>query len=183
MTFVSAQFGILLIICLSCYFWLPSRGRLWLLLGASYVFYAYWNPWYAVLIFVSTAIDYGAGLWIAATDQPWQKRWAVWVSVVANLGLLGYFKYTNFGLHVLHQVLGPFAAPLPQALDIILPVGISFYTFQSMSYTIDVYRGDIPVERDFAAFALYVSFFPQLVAGPIERAADLLPQLKKRSSL
>jgi D-alanyl-lipoteichoic acid acyltransferase DltB (MBOAT superfamily) len=179
MTFASVQFGILLVACLACYFWLPSRGRLLLMLAASYVFYAYWNPWYAILIFVSTAIDYGAGLWIAATDQQRRKRLAVWVSVVSNLALLGYFKYTNFGLHVLHQVLGPLADPFPQALDIILPVGISFYTFQSMSYTIDVYRGDIPAERSFASFALYVSFFPQLVAGPIERAADLLPQLKQ----
>lgn len=179
MTFVSAQFGLLLILCLSCYFWLPSRGRVWLLLGASYIFYAYWNPWYAILIFASTLIDYGAGRWIAATNQQWQKRCAVWMSVATNLGLLGYFKYTNFGLHVIHQLFGEFAAPLPQGLDILLPVGISFYTFQTMSYTIDVYRGDIPMERDFAAFALYVSFFPQLVAGPIERAGDLLPQLKR----
>jgi alginate O-acetyltransferase complex protein AlgI len=178
-TFVSVEFGLLLGFCLACYFWLPSRGRLLLLLAASYLFYAYWKPWYAVLILFSTSVDYFAGRMIAATNRQGQKRLALVLSIGTNLTLLGYFKYMNFGLKVIHGALGTLAEPLPQALDIILPVGISFYTFQGMSYAIDVYRGTIPAERDFPSFALYISFFAQLVAGPIERAGDLLPQLKK----
>jgi len=173
------EFGILLVITLLGFALLPGRGRIMFLLAASYIFYAYWNPWYAFLILFSTTIDYVAARRIASTEVQRQRCIALWISVVANLSLLGYFKYTNFGLHIVHQLLGSSASSLPRALDIILPVGISFYTFQSLSYTIDVYRKRIPPERNFAAFALFVSFFPQLVAGPIERAADLLPQLKK----
>jgi alginate O-acetyltransferase complex protein AlgI len=178
MTFVSVEFGLLLVIALIGYRWLPQRGQTWFLLLASYVFYAYWNPWYAWLILFSTVIDYTAARCMAGTEATGPRRLALWVSVFANLGLLAYFKYTNFGLHILHELFGSTVASWPRALDIILPVGISFYTFQSMSYTIDVYRRRIPAERDFSVFALFVSFFPQLVAGPIERAGDLLPQLK-----
>lgn len=180
MTFVSVQFGLLLLFSLIAYHLLPARWRALLLLVASYVFYAYWNPWYLWLILLSTGIDYTAALFMESHPRPAARRLALWASVAGNLGLLGYFKYTNFGLQVLHELLPSAAAGLPQALDIILPVGISFYTFQSMSYTIDVYRGHLRAERSFVAFALFVSFFPQLVAGPIERAADLLPQLKKQ---
>ena len=178
MTFVSMEFAILLVITLMAWPLLRGRSKVMFLLLASYVFYAYWNPWYAFLILSSTTIDYFAARWIASTDRQRRRQAALWISVVANLGLLGYFKYTNFGLHILHQMLGSHASALPRALDILLPVGISFYTFQSMSYTIDVYRKRIPPEKNFAVFALFVSFFPQLVAGPIERAADLMPQLK-----
>ena len=178
MTFVSLEFGVLLLSCLIGYRWLPLRGQTWLLLVASYVFYAYWNPWYAWLIFLSTVIDYGAARHLASTDSPRSRRVALWISITTNLGLLGYFKYTNFGLHIAHELLGDTVSSWPRALNIMLPVGISFYTFQTMSYTIDVYRRRIPAERNFPVFALFVSFFPQLVAGPIERAADLLTQLK-----
>ncbi len=177
MTFVCLEFAVLLGVSLILVRALP-RFRTAVLLLASYVFYAYWNPWYALLIAFSTAIDYGAARWIAAHDRPRDRRLALWISVAANLGMLGYFKYTNFGLHIIHDLLGEAASPLPSALDLILPVGISFYTFQSMAYTIDVYRGRIAPERNPAVFALFVSFFPQLVAGPIERADHLLPQLR-----
>ncbi|HMP89956.1 MAG TPA: MBOAT family O-acyltransferase [Kiritimatiellia bacterium] len=179
MTFVSMEFGILLVVALIGFALLTGRSRVMFMLLASYVFYAYWNPWYAFLILTSTTIDYFAAQWIASTSNQRNRQIALWISIIANLGLLGYFKYTNFGLHILHQLLGANATFLPRSLDILLPVGISFYTFQSMAYTIDVYRGRIPPEKNFAVFALFVSFFPQLVAGPIERAADLLPQLKK----
>ncbi len=179
MTFVSLEFAILLLFCLACFFWLPNRGRVMLLLVASYVFYAYWKPWYAILILFSTSVDYWAGRWMAVTENQKQRRLALCLSLATNLGLLGYFKYANFGLHVLHGLFGTWAAPLPSAFEVILPVGISFYTFQGMSYAMDVYRRTIPSERSFTNFALYISFFAQLVAGPIERAGDLLPQLKQ----
>jgi len=180
MTFVSLEFGILLSICLIGYRWLTWRGQTWFLLAASYVFYAYWNPWYAWLILLSTVVDYFAARHLVNTDSSRSRCLALWMSIAANLGLLGYFKYTNFGLHILHDLLGDAVSSWPRALDLVLPVGISFYTFQSMSYTIDVYRRRIPAEKNFAVFALFVSFFPQLVAGPIERAADLLSQLKNK---
>lgn len=179
MTFVSVEFAILLAASFLAFWLSPHRVRPLLLLTASYIFYCYWNPWYAVLILVSTAIDYCAGLVLARESRTSWRKAALWTSIAANLGLLGYFKYTNFTLSTLHTLLGPLASPLPNALDILLPVGISFYTFQSMSYTIDVYRRTIEPERNFFSFALFIAYFPQLVAGPIERTAHLLPQLKR----
>jgi alginate O-acetyltransferase complex protein AlgI len=179
-TFVSFEFGVLLTLTLTLFWLLPHKGRIPLLLAASYLFYAYWNPWYAGLILLSTVIDFVAAHIIEVQKSEFRRRIALWTSVGANLALLGYFKYTNFGLTVLHGILGSAGDFLPTALDILLPVGISFYTFQSMAYTIDVYRGRIKAERSFPTFALFVAYFPQLVAGPIERAADLLPQLRRR---
>ena len=178
MTFASVQFGLLLVTTLALYYFLPRYLRILMLLASSYVFYCYWNPVYGFLILVSTLIDYIAALVIESTTSAARKRLALAASVVGNLGMLGYFKYTNFALDNLRLLLGPLAGHVPGHLDIILPAGISFYTFQTMSYTIDVFRGTQRAERDFFVFALYVSFFPQLVAGPIERASDLLTQLK-----
>ncbi len=181
MTFVSLPFALLLTLTLALYWLLPTpRWRIPLLLVASYVFYAWWNPGYAGLILLSTTVDYVAGRYLEDKSRP-GRRLAVGLSIAANLGLLAYFKYTNFGLAVLHELLGGTVAGLPRALDILLPVGISFYTFQSMGYTIDVYRGRIAAERHFPTFALFVAYFPQLVAGPIERAGDLLPQLRRQA--
>jgi len=146
------------------------------LLVASYIFYGAWNIKYIWLILASTLIDYVVGI-ILANLEPSQKikrRLALAASILTNLGLLGFFKYQNFFIDSVNGVL-PFDIPILQTL---LPVGISFYTFQSMSYTIDVYRKALPVCKNFIDFATYVSFFPQLVAGPIVRAADFLPQLK-----
>jgi alginate O-acetyltransferase complex protein AlgI len=152
----------------------------WLLI-ASYVFYAWWNPLYLILIVYSTAIDYVAVMRMDVS--PRRKPWLI-ASVVNNLALLGLFKYAGFltgNINSLMASLGiHYALPAP---DVLLPVGISFYTFQSMSYTIDFYRGQIRKEPSFIRFATFVSLFPQLVAGPIERAKNLLPQLQKPSRI
>lgn len=180
MTFASLEFALLLLACLSVYWLLPQRGRLVLLLLASYVFYCYWHAHYGVLILISTALDYFAALLIERTQRSWLKRAALLASILGNLGLLGYFKYTNFALDSLRALLGPLGHQIPGPLDILLPAGISFYTFQTMAYTIDVYRGVYRAERSFLLVATFVAYFPQLVAGPIERAATLVPQLKTR---
>ncbi len=143
----------------------------------SYLFYAAWNPPFVILLWISTLIDWKAGALIFASRGKSRKRLFLILSLMVNLGLLGFFKYGNFlldnfiavlhWLHIAYQPLRP---------DIILPVGISFYTFQSMSYTIDVYRGRMKPWDSSVDFALYVTFFPQLVAGPIVRAQDFLPQ-------
>ncbi|HKJ25902.1 MAG TPA: MBOAT family protein, partial [Myxococcota bacterium] len=153
-----------------------ARKR-WLLV-ASYVFYGAWDPRFLLLIFASTLVDYVAGARIAASDDRGvRRRWLV-ASLGANLGILGFFKYWNFFAVSAGAVLGALGLDVaPRTLHIVLPVGISFFTFQSMSYTIDIHRRRIGPERSFADFALFVSFFPQLVAGPIVRASELLPQL------
>ncbi len=153
----------------------------WLLI-ASYVFYAWWNPLYLLLIVYSTVIDYVAVMRMDRSRRR-KKLWLI-ASVVNNLTLLGLFKYAGFLTDNLNYLLGYFglhySIPAP---GVLLPVGISFYTFQSMSYTIDFYRGKIQKERNFIRFATFVSLFPQLVAGPIERAKNLLPQLRKPSRI
>jgi alginate O-acetyltransferase complex protein AlgI len=149
------------------------------LLVASYVFYGWWSWTFLGLIVLSTLIDYTAGLRIArAETQAEKKRW-VTLSIVTNLSLLGFFKYSNFFLDSLGELLASVGleAAMP-SLSIVLPVGISFYTFQTMSYTIDVYRGKTIAASSLLDFALYVTFFPQLVAGPIERSDRFLPQVQ-----
>ncbi|MCC6698231.1 MAG: MBOAT family protein [Candidatus Hydrogenedentes bacterium] len=152
----------------------------WLLL-VSYVFYGAWNPLYLLLIVYSTWLDYACVNRMA--KSPRKKFW-LGVSIVNNLGLLGFYKYAGFvtdNLNALLAGLGSsFHLPAP---DVLLPVGISFYTFQSMSYTIDFYRGHIEREPSFIRFAAFVSLFPQLVAGPIERASNLLPQLQRNTPI
>lgn len=178
MTYVSLEFFVLLVFTFGLYYFLPQRARIWMMLVISYIFYSYWNIFYGVLLFISTLMDYTVAIIIENAKKSRTKKLALLVSVTGNLSLLGYFKYTNFALDSLKNLLGPLGHMLPGTLEIVLPAGISFYTFQIMSYTIDVYRGQQKCERNFALFALYVSFFPQLVAGPIERARDLLNQLK-----
>jgi len=154
----------------------------WLLL-ASYVFYGWWNPYYLILIAWSTTVDYLAVMGMARSRR--RKPWLV-LSIVNNLGLLGFFKYGDFVVETLNALLAwlgaPFTIPspgvlLPRGIPYLLPVGISFFVFQSMSYTIDFYRGHVEKEPCFIRYATFVSLFPQLVAGPIERAKNLLPQL------
>jgi D-alanyl-lipoteichoic acid acyltransferase DltB (MBOAT superfamily) len=151
------------------------------LLAASYVFYGAWNPLYLLLIVYSTLLDYVVVLLMARST--WRRTWLA-VSVVNNLGLLGFFKYAGFvtdNLNALFLTSGlSYQLPAP---GVLLPVGISFYTFQSMSYTIDFYRGHIKKEPSLIRFAAFVSLFPQLVAGPIERASNLLPQLRRVSPI
>ncbi|MEM7511013.1 MAG: MBOAT family O-acyltransferase [Bacteroidota bacterium] len=150
-----------------------------LILISSYVFYGWWNWRFLSLIAISTIVDYIMGFNIqSASDDRIKKRW-LWLSIAINLGILGFFKYFNFFIDSWIDLLGLFGYEITYSwtLNIILPVGISFYTFQTMSYTIDVYRGKLIPTRDFISFASFVSFFPQLVAGPIERATNLLPQM------
>lgn len=157
-----------------------------LLLVASYYFYGTWDYRFLALIIVSTTVDYLCGLWLdvrrVAPDQPptrsGRDRLALLASLTTNLGILGFFKYYGFFATGAAELLsGMGFSAHPRTLDLILPVGISFYTFQTLSYTIDVYRGRITTERSLLNFAVYVAFFPQLVAGPIERAGRLLPQI------
>ncbi len=151
-----------------------------LLLVASYVFYSAWDWRFLSLIVASTLVDYFAAIGIEASGSAKRRRMLLTLSVVFNLGLLGFFKYFDFGIESFAALVSQFGmSPHLPSLRIVLPVGISFYTFQTMSYTIDVYRGKCRAERDLSLMALYVAFFPQLVAGPIERARDLIPQLKK----
>ena len=170
--FFAAVFGL--------YFCLPHRGRLWLLLIASYVFYGAWDWRFLSLIAISTLVDYTLGLQLRRTTGPRARKLLVTASVVINLGILGVFKYAGFFLESLSGLLAVagFTPHLP-TLQIVLPVGISFYTFQTLSYTIDVYRRRIEPTRDLLRFTVFVAFFPQLVAGPIERAERLLPQLEQ----
>ncbi|MEQ9400311.1 MAG: MBOAT family O-acyltransferase [Longimicrobiales bacterium] len=157
---------------------IPWAGKKSFLLVASYLFYAAWNPPFVILIWFSTVVDWHLAKKMAATDDPRMRRLFLIGSLTANLGLLGYFKYGGF---LLETFIGTAALVgvqfQPATWSIVLPVGISFYTFQTLSYTIDVYRGNIEPSDSFLDFALFVTFFPQLVAGPIVRAADFLPQL------
>ncbi len=185
MSFVSVAFLLLLTCVVIARFGWGRRGRepgfLAFLLVASLVFYAWHVPFYVLILLSSALVDFFAGRRIAGleAEAPERKRLLI-LSLVTNLGLLGFFKYYDFGRETLHAVLGshPAAGWLP-TLDLVLPIGISFYTFQSMSYTIDIYRGQLRPIDSFWKFLLFVSFFPQLVAGPIVRARELLYQLDR----
>ena len=182
--FNSVQFLGFLAAVLALYYLLPGRrAQNLLLLVGSYVFYGAWDWRFLGLIGLSTLVDYLAAQRIEAAAQaglPRRKTGWLFVSLGVNLGLLGFFKYADFGIAsmaALLETLG-FQAHLP-TLGLILPVGISFYTFQTISYSVDVYRGQRPAVRSPLDFALYVAFFPQLVAGPIERSTTLLPQFQR----
>lgn len=178
MLFNSFEFWVFLGIVLVLYRSLSHRWQNHMLLVASYIFYGFWDWRFLSLIFLSTFVDYWTAVFIHATDNLKRRRNILLASLIVNLGGLGIFKYYGFFSTELVGFLGWIGIPasLP-ALNIILPVGISFYTFQTLSYTIDVYRKEIEPAPSFLDFALYVSFFPQLVAGPIERSGRLLPQL------
>ena len=178
MLFNSLGFAFFLASVLGAYALLQRRGQNRLLLIASYVFYGLWDPRFLGLILLSTVVDYAVALRIHTTPEPRRrKRWLL-LSLGTNLGILGLFKYLGFFAEGLTALAGVAGFELePWALDVVLPVGISFYTFQTLSYTIDVYRGSLEPTRGFLDFALFVAFFPQLVAGPIERASRLLPQV------
>lgn len=166
------------------YYLLPKRVSYLWLLAASYYFYMGWNAKYALLLFLSTAITYISGVllqWLMdkQPDRVTAKKWVVAGSFVSNLAILFFFKYFNFTIESINAVLDHTSLPaVNSSLDVLLPVGISFYTFQALGYTVDVYRGEIRAERNFFRYALFVSFFPQLVAGPIERSKNLLNQLR-----
>ncbi len=177
MVFNSVIFFVFVGLFFPIYFATKGRVRLWVMLVASYIFYGAWDWRFLSLILVSTCIDYYLGLSLDREGDETRRRRLLQLSLVANLGFLGFFKYFNFFIESATLGLGSLGYDGSlSTLNIILPVGISFYTFQSMSYSIDVYRRQIPVERDFVRFATFISFFPQLVAGPIVRASDFLHQ-------
>jgi D-alanyl-lipoteichoic acid acyltransferase DltB (MBOAT superfamily) len=148
---------------------------------ASYVFYGWWDWRFLSLIIFSSVIDYFIGLQLENIKKDRYRSLLLWTSIFVNLGLLGFFKYFNFFIDNFLDAFSFFGYQIPNtSLNIILPVGISFYTFQTLSYTIDVYRKQLKPTKDFVAFTAFVSFFPQLVAGPIERASNLLPQFYKK---
>ncbi len=185
MSFVSVEFLIFFSVFFFAYFNLPHRFRLPLILIASYVFYAFARVEYVLLIAFSTIVDYFAARAIEVTPKTdgLRRRTLLFISLAVNLGVLFTFKYFNFFAGAVADLLTLIGIPHSEAsLNLILPVGISFYTFQSMSYTIDVYRGQLPAERDLQRFSAYIAFFPQLVAGPIERAGRILPQFDRRVS-
>ena len=169
--------GFFPVVCIFYYF-IPIRFRYLFLLAASLFFYMCWNPKYVLLLLTSISITYLSGLLIEGTENIGRKKLFVWLSFLSNLGILFFFKYFNFAAASLSRALQLIhLQPLNLSFDVLLPVGISFYTFQALSYTVDVFRGEIRAERNYFRYALYVSFFPQLVAGPIERSKNLLSQI------
>lgn len=180
MLFNSLDFMIFFPIVVLVYFIIPKKIRYIWLLVASYYFYMCWNAEYALLMGTSTLITYISGLLLDKASKTGTKKLVVALSFVSNIGILVFYKYFDFILENINAVLKTMNAELvSNPFDIILPVGISFYTFQALSYTMDVYRGEIKAEKNPLRYALFVSFFPQLVAGPIERSKNLLNQVKE----
>ena len=178
MTFHSLDFLIFFVIVFAVYWSLRHRSQNIFLLAVSCFFYGYIHPWFLALMFTSVTIDYFAAL--AMGRFPARKKMFLLLSIAGNLGILGFFKYFGFFVENVEAILKTIGLPPTGVyIDIFLPVGISFYTFQALSYTIDVYRGDLAPRKSFVDYALFVSFFPQLVAGPIEEASHLLPQVER----
>lgn len=180
MLFNTLDFAIFLPIVFLIY-WFILGGKLklqnFLIVISSYVFYGWWDPKFLLLIVFSTLVDYSIGLLLNKEENPFKRKLLLWISISINLGFLGYFKYCDFFIENFVHAFSFFGFNLDiTGIDIILPVGISFYTFQTLSYTIDVYKKKLNATTDLIAFSAFVSFFPQLVAGPIERATHLLPQ-------
>lgn len=189
MLFNSIDFIIFFPIVVMIYFIFPKKYRYLWLLAASYYFYMCWNAEYALLLLFSTAVTYLASIgmvWVDETDRELKvkkttaKKLFVAGSLLANLMILFFFKYANFSIESINVLLKTFhLSAIERKFDVLLPVGISFYIFQALGYTIDVYRGEVEAEKNFLRYALFVSFFPQLVAGPIERSKNLLAQLRE----
>ena len=180
MLFNSIDFAIFLPIVFILY-WFGANKNLklqnFLIVVSSYVFYGWWDWRFLSLILFSTLVDYSVGLGLLKQEDPTKRKLLLWTSILVNIGFLGFFKYYNFFLDNFITAFSFFGTDIKaNSLNIILPVGISFYTFQTLSYSIDVYKRKIVPTKDFISFSAFVSFFPQLVAGPIERATRLLPQ-------
>ncbi|WP_143962625.1 MBOAT family O-acyltransferase [Litoribacter populi] len=180
MLFNSLEFAIFLPLVFFLFWALAKKGvtaQNVLLLGASYFFYGWWDWRFLSLIFISSLVDYFVGLKMSKTEEPQTRKYLLWISLGVNLGFLAFFKYFNFFMDSFTEAFTFFGSSVPaNRLNIILPVGISFYTFQTLSYTIDIYYKRLEPTKNLLAFMTFVSFFPQLVAGPIERASNLLPQ-------
>mgnify|MGYP000100199892 CR=1 FL=1 len=184
MFFNSLDFAIFLPIVFILYWFVTQRNlklQNALLVVASYIFYGWWDWRFLSLIVFSSIVDYLIGLKLKKEEKQSKRKRLLWLSIFVNLGFLGFFKYYNFFVDNFVEAFSFFGSKIqPNTLDIILPVGISFYTFQTLSYTIDVYKRKLEPTQDFVSFFAFVSFFPQLVAGPIERASHLLPQFCKK---
>ncbi|WP_298758824.1 MBOAT family O-acyltransferase [uncultured Psychroserpens sp.] len=184
MLFNSIDFAVFLPIVFVLYWFVTQKNLKYqniLIVVASYVFYGWWDYRFLALIVFSTLVDFSIGKLLKTETQPSKRKWLLWISIAVNIGFLGFFKYYNFFIDNFTSVFTFFGQEIKSnTLDIILPVGISFYTFQTLSYTIDVYKKKLEPTNDIVAFAAFVSFFPQLVAGPIERATNLLPQFFKQ---
>src|SRR5690554_7687979 len=180
MLFNSFDFALFLPIVFILYWFVANKNirmQNLLIVVASYVFYGWWDWRFLSLILFSTLVDYLVGVRLGTEDNQAKRKVLLWTSILVNLGFLGFFKYYNFFLDNFIASFSFFGREITaNSLNIILPVGISFYTFQTLSYSIDVYKRKLRPTKDFIAFAAFVSFFPQLVAGPIERAKNLLPQ-------
>jgi len=180
MLFNSLDFAIFMPIVFGLYWAIGSKNikiQNVLIVISSYIFYGWWDYRFLILILFSTLVDYTISLALNRAKKPSLRKFLLWISISVNIGFLGFFKYYNFFLENFVSAFSFFGYEIPSSsLNIILPVGISFYTFQTLSYTIDVYRKKLEPTHDYIAFTAYVSFFPQLVAGPIERATHLLPQ-------
>jgi alginate O-acetyltransferase complex protein AlgI len=181
MLFCSQAFLVFFAVVFAVYWALPwSRARVLLLLVASFYFYACWNRWLAALIGLSATFDFAVGLGLERSRSSLKRSLLLGLSLAANLGLLAYFKYANFFLSSLQGALRATGSEVSlPVLRVMLPIGISFYTFEAINYTVDVYRRRVPAERNVAHFLLFITFFPHLVAGPIVRARDFLPQLRR----
>ncbi|MCR4643080.1 MAG: MBOAT family protein [Lachnospiraceae bacterium] len=185
MLFNSLEFAIFLILVFFVYWALPHRFRPLLLMVSSFYFYGRWNPVYLLLILAMILSSYGCARWIGRLKQRKEttvkrQKLAVFLNCLVCLGLLTWFKYINFLIDSFRALMNAFGAGMSDfMIDVLLPVGISFYTFQTISYVIDVYREKLEPEKDIVRYAAFISFFPQLVAGPIERSTNLLPQLKE----
>jgi alginate O-acetyltransferase complex protein AlgI len=177
LTFNSFAFALFFLVVLGCYqLPLSWRAKKGILLGSSYLFYAAWNPPFVGLLVVSTVVDWVAGKRIHTSRGTTRKAWLV-LSLCTNLGILSYFKYSPFLLESFSELAaGAGIVFEPATAGIVLPIGISFYTFQTLSYSIDIYRRKLSPSTSFLDYALFVTFFPQLVAGPIVRASEFLPQ-------
>jgi D-alanyl-lipoteichoic acid acyltransferase DltB (MBOAT superfamily) len=181
MIFNSVTYVVFLIVVVSLYWVLPRNPRRWLLLLSGLTFYGFWRLEYIPIMLFQTVTDYTLARMIYRTADPRKRKLLLVITLITNLGLLAYFKYSMFALDNAINLLNLFGLDLQvKTWNILLPLGISFYTFHSLSYTIDVYRGFIKPERDFVIMATFVSFFPQLVAGPILRAREVIPQLEHR---
>lgn len=178
MIFNSLVFLIFVAVIFLVYPRLNHRGQNIFLIFASYVFYGYWNWRFVFLLLAITLINYVIGFYLGEADKQRKKKLLITLSIVSNLGILCFFKYFNFFVNSAASVLAAFGLyPNMPLLQVILPIGISFFTFQTMTYTIDIYRNKLQPTKNFIDFALFVSFFPQLLAGPIERAINMLPQI------
>ncbi len=181
MLFNSIDFAIFLPIVFILYWFVFQKNlklQNTLIFVSSYIFYGWWDWRFLSLIFFSTIVDFLIGIELSKTQQSKKRKILLWTSILVNLGFLGFFKYFNFFVDNFVEAFKILGYNIPStSLDIVLPVGISFYTFQTMSYTFDVYRKNLTPTKDFIGFGAFVSFFPQLVAGPIERATNLLPQI------